>query len=382
MKNNLIAGNIRFEQVKGVGTIDISFSKDKNAYVLIGENGVGKTKFLESLFAILLLSNEQVFLKKPWIKSEKLPFNSVKINEKKFQYSKEEFSPSKEYFKNFITNPYPIVYLSASNRNNINEVERHVEKLGDTNTRHTEYLKYLTGCFDEYTNNDIKQVNMDINIEQWIIQRAQSANKYQAKEDNREIEITTLLKLLNKIDNRVDDSFLEISGDNRVFIMLEKNKRELCELSSGFTSILKILQGIIAGYSYFTNEVQIQNVSGFVLIDEIESHLHNEWQVKIVPLLKEIFPNTVFVVSTHSSLVISQLEEGEAYLLKREEDGIVYGKEIKNPNKISFIDLMNNAFNIDLNKIKINRTKAISQAKAKKSLLTLVEQELTKLGTK
>lgn len=137
---------------------------------------------------------------------------------------------------------------------------------------------------------------MDVDIEEWIIQRAQSANPYQAKEDNRKIEIDTLLFLLHQIDERIDPEFLEISGGNRVFIRIENQKRELSELSSGFTSILKIIQSIIAGYSYFTNEQQIARVHGVVLIDEIESHLHNEWQVKIVPLLKKLFPNTTFLL--------------------------------------------------------------------------------------
>ena len=226
----------------------------------------------------------------------------------------------------------------------------------------------------------MRDLNSDINIQEWIIQRAQSSNPYQSKEDNREIEITTLLKLLNQIDERIDADYLEISGDNRVFIKIENQKRELSELSSGFTSIFKIIQAIIAGYSYFTNEVQIANVRGIVLIDEIESHLHNEWQVKIIPLLKQLFPNTTFFITTHSSLVISQLEDGEAYRLQRETDGVVYGKAIAHPSNASFIDLLNEAFNVDLNKLKIERAQGQSESQkaAKQALLELVQQELAK----
>lgn len=188
-----------------------------------------------------------------------------------------------------------------------------------------------------------------------------------------------MLELLHKIDPRIDSKFLEISG-LRVFIKIENNKRELSELSSGFVSILKIIQTIIAGYSYFTNEVQIANVRGIVLIDEIESHLHNEWQIKIIPLLKRLFPNTTFFITTHSSLVISQLEDGEAYRLQREADGVVYGKAIPHPNNASFIDLLNEAFNVDLNKLKIERAQGQSESQkaAKQALLKLVQQKLAK----
>ena len=117
-----------------------------------------------------------------------------------------------------------------------------------------------------------------------------------------------------------------------------------------------------------------------MLIDEIESHLHNEWQVKIIPLLKQLFPNTTFFITTHSSLVISQLEDGEAYRLQRETDGVVYGKAIAHPSNASIIDLLNEAFNVDLNKLKIERTQGQSESQkaAKQALLKLVQQELAK----
>ena len=224
---------------------------------------------------------------------------------------------------------------------------------------------------------------MENDLEEWIIQRARSANPYQANEDNRKIEIDTLLFLLNQFDGRIAPDFLEIKGDDRIFIKLDNQKRELSELSSGFTSILKIMQSIVAGYSYFTNEQQIANVRGVVLIDEIESHLHNEWQIKIVPLLKKLFPNTTFFITTHSSLVISQLEQGEAYrLVRSKEDGVVYGEMIDYPSNASFVDLLNEAFGVDLNKKKIERVQERDQEQAKKALLELVRQELGGLGDK
>ncbi len=359
MKNNLIAGHVRFEGVKGVGTMDINFAPDKNAYVLIGENGIGKTKFLESLLSVLLVTNKQLVNRLPDIKKgsalNSILFSTARIGDNKISKDDIDYLEfvSGQWLNGVTGHTSPVIYLATSGRGNVSAI-KNVKNLGSRDARYESYITYLLSCFND---NKLNQLNMDTNLNEWVIQRAQSANKYQAKEDNREIEITTLLTLLNQIDTRIDAKFLEISGDNQVFIQIEGQKRELSELSSGFTAILKMLQGIIAGYSYFTNEVQIQNVPGFVLIDEIESHLHNEWQVNIVPLLKKLFPNTTFVVSTHSSLVISQLEQGEAYRLARADDGIVYSEEIKQPNKLPFVDLMFNAFHVDLNQIKIDRAK-------------------------
>ncbi len=383
MSKNLISGNIYIKSVKGVGDMDIRLAPSKNTYVLIGENGIGKTKLLESLFATLLFSSQSVrTLTEPNVDYPlTFPFNQIGIDN---NYSNIEKPTAKGTYGYVgyswrsinlpIEHNIPVIYMATANREVVYGRDEFVHELGTRNYRKIRYINYLMSCF-EGEENRLKYLNMMVDLNKWIVQRAQSTNRFQSKEDNREIEIVTLLKLLHKIDNRIDDEFLEITGDNRIFIKIEESKRELSELSSGFTAILKILQGIIAGYSYFTNETQIQNVRGFVLIDEIESHLHNQWQVNIVPLLKELFPNTTFVITTHSSLVISQLEQGEAYRLERGDDGIVYSKEIKNPSKVTFIDLMKDAFGVDLNEFKIKRAKNNNKEK----LLTLINKELARL---
>ncbi|TGO02944.1 hypothetical protein PN36_15570 [Candidatus Thiomargarita nelsonii] len=55
-----------------------------------------------------------------------------------------------------------------------------------------------------------------------------------------------------------------------------------------------------------------------VFIDEIESHIHPKWQSRIISLLKESFPKTTFYIATHSPVIISMAEEGEAYELVKD----------------------------------------------------------------
>lgn len=387
-----LAEKICFEQVKGVDTIEVNLLPNQRAYSFIGENGVGKTKFLESLFTYFLLINNYSKNYQCWISEEFMPFKVVKSSNLKMdvqyfqsrqkKYNSEHYQfiyPEEviETWAKFIDNP--VVYISAQNRGAVVSNEKDIEKIGSVKDRKRKYLDNLFYPL-VYDDKAFRNLNTNVHIEEWIIQRAQSANPYQNQEDNREVEIKELLFLINKIDDRIDPEFLEISGDNRVFIKVEGQKRELSELSSGFSSILKIMQAIIAGYSYFTNEIRIANVPGIVLIDEIESHLHNQWQAKIIPLLKKLFPNTVFFITTHSSLVISQLNHGEAYRLKRNaEDGVVYADLIDYPSKVSFIDLLNDAFDVNLNNLKISRAQEEGQQEAKQALLKLVQQELANL---
>ncbi|OUL27187.1 ATP-binding protein [Nostoc sp. RF31YmG] len=63
--------------------------------------------------------------------------------------------------------------------------------------------------------------------------------------------------------------------------------------------------------------------SGVVLIDEIELHLHPNWQRKIITSLIKTFPNCQFIVTTHSPQVISYVKPGSIYILKKTDQGVV-----------------------------------------------------------
>ncbi len=47
---------------------------------------------------------------------------------------------------------------------------------------------------------------------------------------------------------------------------------------------------------------------GVVLIDEIDLHLHPKWQRQIVPKLRKLFPQVQFVVTTHSPMVLQEVD--------------------------------------------------------------------------
>ncbi|MBW4680940.1 MAG: AAA family ATPase [Microcoleus vaginatus WJT46-NPBG5] len=66
--------------------------------------------------------------------------------------------------------------------------------------------------------------------------------------------------------------------------------------------------------------------AGVVLIDEIELHLHPEWQRKIMPALTRTFPNCQFIVTTHSPQVLSQVKPESIFILERTEEGKIITK--------------------------------------------------------
>lgn len=62
-----------------------------------------------------------------------------------------------------------------------------------------------------------------------------------------------------------------------------------------------------------------QQTSGIVLIDEVDMHLHPEWQQRVMGSLLDAFPNIQFIVTTHSPQVLSTVERQSIRELVEEE---------------------------------------------------------------
>lgn len=377
----MLGEKLEFEGLTGVGKVQLDLEPNQQIYTFIGANGVGKTKTLEALFQVLFFSHKMM-------KDTQGVFNGKNIAFQRFELH----SPQKyilninkkipifitTWFKDYffpLAHECPVIYLGAQSRGLVKHNSgNNFSILGSLAQRRESYLSSVVQKMET----DFGSLNMETSIEEWFITLARSSNPYQKKEDNRDIEIKTVIQLLHQIDERIDPDFLEISGDDRVSLMISGQKRELSQLSSGFTSILKLMQAIVSGYGYFTNETNLQKVKGIVLIDEIESHLHLTWQANIIPLLKKIFPNTTFYITTHSSIVLSQLKEGEAYKLYRNDDGVVKTDKIAAPNKAALVDIMKDVFKVDLNQMKLENSSVDEQKDAKNNLLSLLKQQENK----
>jgi predicted ATP-binding protein involved in virulence len=67
------------------------------------------------------------------------------------------------------------------------------------------------------------------------------------------------------------------------------------------------------------------DVTGVVLIDEVDLHLHPRWQQRILPDLLRAFPNVQFVVTTHSPQVLTTVQPHQIVILERQASKITAG---------------------------------------------------------
>ena len=69
-----------------------------------------------------------------------------------------------------------------------------------------------------------------------------------------------------------------------------------------------------------------------LLIDEIENHLHPTWQRRVIPALRNHFPNVQIFATTHSPFVVAGLEAGQVHVLRRNDDGVI--QATPNPDQV------------------------------------------------
>lgn len=80
----------------------------------------------------------------------------------------------------------------------------------------------------------------------------------------------------------------------------EQISPNLSLLSSGETALLCLFGEIIRQADRLNNNISLNKITGIVLVDEIEKHLHIRLQKEILPLLFKLFPCVQFIVSSHS----------------------------------------------------------------------------------
>jgi hypothetical protein len=94
-----------------------------------------------------------------------------------------------------------------------------------------------------------------------------------------------------------------------------KNSRQfyptIFNLSSGEAAMLCMFGEILHQADKNRNNIELQQISGIVLIDEVDKHLHIKLQKEVLPQLFNLFPNVQFIVSSHSPFLNMGLAENE-----------------------------------------------------------------------
>lgn len=123
-----------------------------------------------------------------------------------------------------------------------------------------------------------------------------------------------ITQAVKQIVERVHDVTFD-KGTNDVVVTWENEDSLLIDLSleqlsEGYRNMVALTIDLVRR-AYLLNPQSSHplNVSGIVLIDEIELHLHPRWQQKVLGDIRALFPELQLVVTTHSPQVLTTISE-------------------------------------------------------------------------
>jgi predicted ATP-binding protein involved in virulence len=112
-------------------------------------------------------------------------------------------------------------------------------------------------------------------------------------------------------------------SNSRVDIDINGMTLDVRQLSDGERSVLALILDIAKRLAQANPRAYdpLTNAEAVILIDEIDLHLHPQWQRKIVGNLERTFPSCQIIASTHSPQVIGEVAHDKIQIIK---DGKVY----------------------------------------------------------
>ncbi|HLK61690.1 MAG TPA: AAA family ATPase [Chthonomonadaceae bacterium] len=160
--------------------------------------------------------------------------------------------------------------------------------------------------------------------ESWLKELDRRAKKSKVGSNQRntlEEAKSIVLALLPDVD--------EIIIADEVSFKWRGSEVNLSQLSDGYRSMFALAVDLLRWLELLCpDNTKINEVSGVVLIDEIDSHLHPRWQRNAGFLLTRVFPNIQFIVTTHSPFVVMAAGNNAITLLEKQGETVTANQDV------------------------------------------------------
>lgn len=102
----------------------------------------------------------------------------------------------------------------------------------------------------------------------------------------------------------------------------------ISDMSLGYKSLIAwVVDFASRMYHYHRTKPNPFIQPAVVLIDELDLHLHPRWQRRVIGYLTKKFPNTQFIATAHSPLIVQAAEDANLVLLKRKGSQVIIENE-------------------------------------------------------
>ena len=152
--------------------------------------------------------------------------------------------------------------------------------------------------------------------EWWLVQETLS-------QENADPIATRRLEIMDNTTNRFLEGYTNLRAvrDPAITLLLDRegvtlNVRWLSDGERGFLAlVLDLARRLLLANPKLDDP--LRDGKAVVLIDELDLHLHPNWQRTVVENLTKTFPNCQFIVTTHSPQLIGEVSPDNIILLER-----------------------------------------------------------------
>lgn len=167
-----------------------------------------------------------------------------------------------------------------------------------------------------------------INAEEWLLQTDYAVKSSSGKTKTRlKKQLKQIAEILKQILPDIKDIRIDLD---------EYQERTLAQFLTPFgwvrlsslglgyrTTIAWMVDLAVRLFKRYPDSEDPLAEPAIVLVDEIDLHMHPKWQRDIMQFLTKTFPNTQFIVTAHSPLVVQAAQDANIVLLRREGDHVV-----------------------------------------------------------
>ena len=328
---------LRKVELQNVGPFQsLSLDLDEHWNVLLGDNGVGKSTVLRAIALVLCGDDSRALIEGGQLLSTGAQKGFVQLTVGSDAYRTElvrdtsggvhvnlgnRVAPLKAGRWVILAFP-PLRGISVDNPKGPTTEGSAVPVIEDV-------LPILVGKTDGRLSS-LKQwlVNLDVRSKADGHIRSEEAEKNEKLRDH-------FFRVVNAFVPGADIEFAGVDRQTwQVHVTSHGAKIGIAQLSQGTNSILgwvgTLLQRI---YEIHGHDRDIKLQSAVVLIDEIDAHLHPDWQRRIVGALSEQFHAVQFIATTHSPLIVGELEQHQVYRMELQPGGEIVATRPTHPLK-------------------------------------------------
>ena len=327
---------LKLQNFRAIKDLHLVFNPEYNVVVLVGINGIGKSSILNCINLlvqyynlVLLQRNHRImsgsgifkFIQTSDVRTgASKSINQIKVNfgVQDTSWEIDEMSGSRDWDRT-------LARLSPDFFNQIENNRINIYNNTNIGLGHS-YFYYLSNRQVKYFQKTLVDESSDIinfeSFSEWFKQTEDLENE-QRLSDNIDYRHPVLTVVRHAVYSLLGEGYNSLTfkrKTNKMIIQKSGKEISIDLLSDGEKSLLAMVSDLSRRLA---ESYQNLEAAALVLIDEIELHLHPEWQRVIIPRLTKTFPNCQFIVTTHSPQVLSHVDPECIHILDYDGDNVI-----------------------------------------------------------